>query len=320
MSSSIFQQNTLPFNQVSTDPSLRDLLDQIKKDIFLSMSVHHIGTIQSFDETNQTATATINYQKTFYTLNDANGTYEATVVDYPLLVDCPVICLGGGTASLTFPISQGDECLILFNDRDIDNWFDGASTGPVATPRLHSFSDGIIIVGVRSLANSLTNYDTDAATLQNGDVNLKVYDDEILATNGASTITIDASDITLESTTIHLTAGNSKVVMTNTQTTVLVGTAGATLTSSSASLAAAGATLGLSGGKLSMTNATKSLSTILNSLITNIEALVTATAAITVTGVTVGGGVSGVPANAATITAINTALATNASDLGALLS
>lgn len=155
-------------SQVSSEPDLRDALNILKLEILLGMHSHHIGTVQSFNLTNQTATATINYKKTYSKPNAVSGIYENFLVDYPILLDCPVVCLGGGSASLTFPIITGDECLVLFNDRDIDNWFQGNSNGELSTSRLHSFSDGIILVGIRSLANVLTSYDSSRAALRYG--------------------------------------------------------------------------------------------------------------------------------------------------------
>jgi len=160
--------STLPLNAVPSDPSLKDLLDLLKKDILLSINTHHVGTIQSFNSAKQTATATVNYPKTYYQLNAVTGLYNPVLVNYPLLVDCPVICLGGGTTALTFPIQTGDECLVLFNDRAIDNWFSGGAGAALSSPRLHSFSDGLILVGLRSLGKVISNYDSTRAVLRNG--------------------------------------------------------------------------------------------------------------------------------------------------------
>lgn len=85
--------------------------------------------------------------------------------------------------------------------------------------------------------------------------------------------------------------------------------------------------------KVLIANNSKTLQPLLNTLISQIKDLVTAvntlvtqTAAITVTGVTPGGGVSNVPANAvaianiaSTLTTITTGLTTSANDLGSLL-
>lgn len=160
--------SNLPFTQPPADPQLKDVLDQQQKEIFLSLNCHHLGTIQEFDAENQTASVTINYKKTYFRMNSATGLYGPVLVDYPPLTDCPVIVLGGAAGALTFPIAKGDECLVLFNDRDLDNWFQGSSGGGVATTRLHSFADAIVLVGIRSLGKVLTNYDEARAVLKNG--------------------------------------------------------------------------------------------------------------------------------------------------------
>lgn len=159
-------QPQISLNFIPNEPQLADLLATMKKDIFLSLSCHHIGTVQSFNAENQTVKATINYSKTYFQLDIKTGIYNPVQLDYPILIDCPAIVLGGGDTFLSFPIQQGDECLILFNDRDIDNWFSGASSGPVASTRLHSFSDGIALIGLRSLPNKLPDYDTTRAALR----------------------------------------------------------------------------------------------------------------------------------------------------------
>ena len=178
---------TLPLNSVPVTPSLYDLLTLWKKDVFLNLACHHIGTIQSFDASTQTATASINYTKTFYKFDATTRQNVPVQENYPPLT-CPVICLGGGDSALTFPIAQGDECLVLFNDRDLNNWFSGASGGPVATGRLHSISDGLIIVGVRSLANVVQNYDTTRAVLRKGNAMVGVGDELIKIANELTTL------------------------------------------------------------------------------------------------------------------------------------
>lgn len=238
----------LPFSQLPSEPSLKDVLDQFQKSLLLGLNCHHIGTVQSFDATTQTGTATINYKKTFYRKDPVNGLFQPLLVDYPVLIDCPVVILGGGTTALTFPITAGDECLILFNDRDLDNWFAGGAGTAPATPRLHSFADGIILVGLRSKGKVLTGYDTVRACLRNGTTFIGI---------GASLVKI--------------------------------------------------------------ANQTYNLGDLLQELITEIKDLTTQVAAITVTAVTAGSGVSGVPANAAAIAAVNVRIAATATKIAGLI-
>lgn len=169
MTSPNVQQNQLP-NQ----PELKDLLDLLKKDIFLNLNCHAIATVQSFDAANQTANVTINYKKVYFEPNVLTGGYTQKLVDYPILTDCPVIALGGGNGALTFPIATGDECIVFFNDRDMDNWFNGSSSSPIATPRKHSFADAVILVGVRSLATKLVSYNGTDIELRTKDGNVKI--------------------------------------------------------------------------------------------------------------------------------------------------
>lgn len=155
-------QNFIPPVQYSGDPDLTYLLSILKKEIMLDTNCHALGTIQSFDATKQTAQITINYNRSY--INPDN---TLSFEPYPLLVDCPVVFMFGGNGRLTMPITTGDTCVVLFNDRDIDNWF---TTGNVTLPntsRLHSLSDGIAIVGLRSLGNKLSNYSSTAVQLYN---------------------------------------------------------------------------------------------------------------------------------------------------------
>lgn len=160
--------SNLQLNMVPTEPNLIDLLNIFKKQINLDFSAHHIGTIKSFDPSNQTASAIINYKKTNFVFNAVSGAYENQLSDWPPIGQAPVIVLGGAKGYLSFPIASGDECLILFNDRDMDNWFAGSSASENSTLRLHSFSDAVIIVGLRSLPNVLTTYDPSRVVLGNG--------------------------------------------------------------------------------------------------------------------------------------------------------
>lgn len=157
------------------EPSLADLMNAVKRQIMLQMNCHAIGRVQSFNALEQTVRATIAYKRKF-SRRLPNGTYRTELQDYPILVDCPVVVVGGGSGSLTFPIEEGDECVLLFNDRSIDDWFSSGQVGEVKSLRLHSMSDGIALVGVRSIPNVLSDYDTDKTVLQQGNTKIKLGD------------------------------------------------------------------------------------------------------------------------------------------------
>ena len=136
------------FKAKNCAPEMDDFFDAFQRKIMMEMNCHAIATVQSFDPTTASLTAKVNYGKTF-SKTDSNGMTIQYQEDYPLMIDCPIIIMGGGKFTLTFPIAVGDQCMILFNDRDMDNWFSGAANNtPLASSRLHSFSDAVAMVGM----------------------------------------------------------------------------------------------------------------------------------------------------------------------------
>lgn len=179
---------SITLNSVPNEPSLSDLLDLLKKEIKLEMNCHHVGTVQSFNQAKMTVIATVNYTKTYFELNTKTGIYAPVQVNYSILVDCPIVVMGGGSSNLTFPIASGDECLLLFNDRDIDSWFSSGQVGPVSSNRLHSFSDAFALIGVKSMKNIIQSYDLTRAVLRNGAAGVGVSQSKVKIYNGSTTL------------------------------------------------------------------------------------------------------------------------------------
>lgn len=74
-------------------------------------------------------------------------------VNLPMLVNVPVSFPSCGSFEVELPISSGDECLVLFSDLSIDNfWLKGNVQNPVEVRR-HDLSDGIAIPCNLSLAS-----------------------------------------------------------------------------------------------------------------------------------------------------------------------
>lgn len=188
MTAPLTPTSNITLNQVPQSPTLTDLLNLFKKEIMLELNSHHIGIVQAFDPVLQTVQATVKYTRTSFVFNDATEQDEPVQTDYPLSLECPAIILRGGPTSLTFPILPGDECLLIFNDRDMDNWFASGQYGPVATSRLHSFADAFALVGIRSTPNALTSYDQLRAVLQNGTTMVGVGPALIKIANATTTL------------------------------------------------------------------------------------------------------------------------------------
>lgn len=141
---------------------LRRLIDLAKAESKREINCHAVGTIIAFDPTTATANITLNYKKILKQRNAINlREYSDVVVEYPVLVRCPIVIMNGGGAYTTYPIAAGDSCLVLFCDRDIDVWFEfGSTQSPPNSERMHDLSDAVAIVGINPLNKVISNYST----------------------------------------------------------------------------------------------------------------------------------------------------------------
>lgn len=109
------------------------------------------GIVQSFDPVAMTCVVQPAIQGRVTTKDGV-----ASFVNMPLLLDCPVMFPGGGGATLTFPVSLGDEALVVLANRCIDAWWQQGGIQPPMEARMHDLSDGFAFVGVRSQPRRLT--------------------------------------------------------------------------------------------------------------------------------------------------------------------
>jgi hypothetical protein len=112
--------------------------------------------------------------------------------DYALLCQVPFIVLGGGSSNLTFPISKGDNCLLLFCDYEIDRWWDTGENLPANYERKHDISDAFAIVGVHSMVDLLQGYSR-YVQLKYSDNSKIVIGNEITLDNAQVTATGDVN-------------------------------------------------------------------------------------------------------------------------------
>lgn len=82
------------------------------------------------------------------TVQKPDGSFES--VNYPLLVDVPIVFPSVAGFLVTLPLAAGDEVLVVMAARCIDAWW---KLGDVQRPqeaRMHDLSDGFAIPGPRS--------------------------------------------------------------------------------------------------------------------------------------------------------------------------
>lgn len=157
-------------------PNLAATMQAVLRAAKLSINCVQVGTIVAFDPANQTASISI-AMKAITGINE-DGT--KVLQDYPVLLECPVMVLQGGSNHITFPITAGDSCIILFNDRQIDEWLNfGDGRDPKAS-RFHDISDGIAIVGLNPFTKSIADFFTAGIQiLHNAGSKIELSDDLI---------------------------------------------------------------------------------------------------------------------------------------------
>lgn len=157
--------------------ALAEVLASERKVLSEQMRVAMPGIIQSFDPDAVTAVVQPAIR---YIERDNDG--NTSTQDYPLLVDVPVIFPRGGGCTLTFPVKEGDECLVIFADRCIDFWWQSGGIQEPVDGRMHDLSDAFAIVGPQSQAKKISGISTSAVELRSDDGAAKL---SINPSNGA---------------------------------------------------------------------------------------------------------------------------------------
>jgi hypothetical protein len=131
----------------------------------------------------------------------------------PKLMDVPVQFPRGGGFVLTFPVEPGDECLITFAERSIDNWHQNGGTQPPSDYRTHSLSDAFATVGVSSIPKAVKDFNADAVELRSLDGKAKVQ----IGKDKAISVSSETGDITVSSSVgmVKLNAPPGATALTN---------------------------------------------------------------------------------------------------------
>jgi len=95
-------------------------------------------------------------------------TTDGTQVPRPTLASLPVLVLGGGGFTLSFPLNPGDLGWVMANDRDISLFLQTYAQAQPNTGRVKNFSDGLFIPDVMKTYN-ITDSNEGYVTLQSTD-------------------------------------------------------------------------------------------------------------------------------------------------------
>lgn len=84
----------------------------------------------------------------------------------PECVDCPVSMPRYGNFVITGPVSPGDEGLLKFSERSIDNWWARGGVQEQSEMRMHDLSDGFFEPGYSSKGRVPANVSTDGLEIR----------------------------------------------------------------------------------------------------------------------------------------------------------
>lgn len=95
-----------------------------------------------------------------------NADSSTKLVNLPLLLDVPICFPSAGGFSLTFPIAEGDEVLVIIASRCIDAWWQNGGVGVPIENRMHDLSDGFAIPGPKSQPNVISGISSGSVQLR----------------------------------------------------------------------------------------------------------------------------------------------------------
>lgn len=182
------------FNQLAGEPDLTTVLESVINKVGLDLNCIRVGIIQSFNADDLTATVSIVNKRTLGLNKD--GTQKTR--DYALVTAKVCYC----TPYMTYPIEPGEECILLFSDRELESWFTTGEVQPEAYQRMHDLTDCIAIVGLRSLAKMITIL-ADTLHLFYGESDIQIKDKSI--TSNTTNFDVNATSSTLTIPTITAT-------------------------------------------------------------------------------------------------------------------
>lgn len=139
------------------DASFNVAIEKVKNNIFSSLNCHNIGRIIEYNAENNTATIETMVLRQWYN----------QVLSPSLIMDVPIITFGTKNARITMPNPVGCYVILLFMDKNIDNFLETGEQHLSPTDRCHSISDCVALLTVDSAIDEQPLYDENALTLSN---------------------------------------------------------------------------------------------------------------------------------------------------------
>jgi hypothetical protein len=127
------------------------------------------------------------------------------------IYDVPVVMPRGGGYSMTLPLAAGDECLLVFNDMAIDNWWQngGVQNQYQFESMRHDIADAVCIPGPWSQPRVLANYSPDSLQIRSddGDTIIDVSESGVSLESGSTTVDVSSDSVSITaSSSVQITS------------------------------------------------------------------------------------------------------------------
>ncbi len=127
------------------------------------------------------------------------------VESLPVLEDVPVIWPRSGGAHMTFPVKEGDGCLLVFTERSLDEWkAKGGSDAPL-DPRQHALSDAVALMGFVHFGGG--GGPADAIEIHLGSCTITIDEGSVVV--AAPSVMVNASTVAVNANSVSVDAPES---------------------------------------------------------------------------------------------------------------
>ena len=174
-------------NPALIDPDLTYAMSIFGNSIQYDLNCHRVGKIVKFNPDDLTCDVELLELKPT----------QSRLDKYALIQGLPLLVSGGIDTNLTVGDVTGAECLVHFNDRDIDSWFDTGESYMPNSKRMHDFSDGFVSLRPHN-KNDVIDYEIDGTVLNKGQNKIKITSDSIIVSVvGGCVLTLKDNTATL---------------------------------------------------------------------------------------------------------------------------
>ena len=144
-----------------TQNDLRNVFDRFEKILLNKLNCVKVGKIKTFYADKQNA--------------------DIEIDNYPLISGVPVSFIFGGDFSIQVPVKEGDDCIVLFCDTDLDNWVEGKGGKAAFYGDKHGLNGAIALVGISNLKTQISDYITDGVRVKYKETILELKENKITA-------------------------------------------------------------------------------------------------------------------------------------------